>query len=189
MKWVCVFFCKKVDLSSTQGALCTVSVFLISHFTYLGGEYAPNAPPAYGPADLRQICRIRRTRSVYDQSEISFWIFYERCHDNQFLLVFRQLVVQPGGLRLGFALPCIQSLWFSYRNRGYIFTWEVTLYSSHECAAVILKRICCVRSYRTSAVPPPPLGLVFAVRVEVLKIISCVFKGFLFYYRCTVNGQ
>jgi len=31
-----VFFCKKVDLSSTQGALCTVSVFFILHFTYLG---------------------------------------------------------------------------------------------------------------------------------------------------------
>ena len=42
-----VFFCKKVDLSSTQGALCTVSVFFILHFTYLGGgvgAYAPNAP-------------------------------------------------------------------------------------------------------------------------------------------------
>jgi len=29
-KWV--FFCKKVDLSSTQGALCTVSVFIL-HLT------------------------------------------------------------------------------------------------------------------------------------------------------------
>ena len=38
-------FCTKVDLSSTQGALCTVSVFFILHFTYLGGAYAPNAPP------------------------------------------------------------------------------------------------------------------------------------------------
>jgi len=48
VKWG-VFFGKKVDLSSTQGALCTVSVFFILHFTYLGGAYAPNAPPAYGP--------------------------------------------------------------------------------------------------------------------------------------------
>ena len=32
-------FCKKVDLSSTQGALCTVSVFLILHFAYLGGGW------------------------------------------------------------------------------------------------------------------------------------------------------
>jgi len=40
-------FCKKVDFSSTQGALCTVSVFFILHFTYLGSAYAPNAPPAY----------------------------------------------------------------------------------------------------------------------------------------------
>jgi len=30
------FFCKKVDLSSMQGALCTVSVFFILHFTYMG---------------------------------------------------------------------------------------------------------------------------------------------------------
>ena len=40
-----VFFVKKVDLSSTQGALCTVSVFFILHFTYLGDAYAPNARP------------------------------------------------------------------------------------------------------------------------------------------------
>jgi len=41
------FFCKKVDFSSTQGALSTVSVFFILHFTYLGGGHP--APPAYGP--------------------------------------------------------------------------------------------------------------------------------------------
>jgi len=36
-KWkMGVFFCKKVDLSSPQGAICTVSVFFILHFTYLG---------------------------------------------------------------------------------------------------------------------------------------------------------
>ena len=47
-----VLFCKKVDLSSTQGGLCTVSVFFILHFIHLGGAYAPNAPPpAYGPED------------------------------------------------------------------------------------------------------------------------------------------
>jgi len=28
-----------------QGALCTVSVFFILHFTYLGGAYTPSAPP------------------------------------------------------------------------------------------------------------------------------------------------
>jgi len=36
-------FCKKVDLSSTQGALCTVSVFFILHFTYLGVRMHPPA--------------------------------------------------------------------------------------------------------------------------------------------------
>ena len=35
-KWG-VFFCKKVDLSSTQGALCTVSVFFYFTF-YLFGK-------------------------------------------------------------------------------------------------------------------------------------------------------
>jgi len=53
-KWKMAFFVKKVDLSSTQGALCTVSVFLfyfILYLTYLGGgAYTPNAPlPVYGP--------------------------------------------------------------------------------------------------------------------------------------------
>jgi len=45
-----VFFCKKVDLSSTQGALCTVSVFFLFYILLIrgGGAYAPN-PPAYGP--------------------------------------------------------------------------------------------------------------------------------------------
>jgi len=51
-KWGC--FVKKVDLSSTHGALCTVSVFFILHFTnffFGGGAYAPNAPPAHGPGE------------------------------------------------------------------------------------------------------------------------------------------
>jgi len=48
-KWG-VVFCKKVDLSSTQGALCTVSVFFYFTFYLFGGAYAPYAPPAYGPA-------------------------------------------------------------------------------------------------------------------------------------------
>jgi len=48
-KWG-VFFCRiKVDLSSTQDALFTVSLFFkfYIYFAYLGGAYAP--PPAYGP--------------------------------------------------------------------------------------------------------------------------------------------
>ena len=44
----------KMDLSSTQGALCTVSVFFILHFTYLEGAYAPNAPPPL-PTGLERI--------------------------------------------------------------------------------------------------------------------------------------
>ena len=39
-----VFFVKKVDLTSTQDALRTVSVFFIIHFTYLGGAH-PTHPP------------------------------------------------------------------------------------------------------------------------------------------------
>jgi len=56
-------FCKKVDLSSTQGALCTVSVFfLFLHFTYLRGGGCvrtkrtphPASGPGFGaaPANL-----------------------------------------------------------------------------------------------------------------------------------------
>ena len=53
MKWG-VFFCKIVDLFSTQGALCTVSVFLFYILLIWGrGAYAPNALPAYGPVDRR----------------------------------------------------------------------------------------------------------------------------------------
>jgi len=39
--------CKKVDLSSTQGALCTVSVFFSLHFTYSGEGVRthPTHPP------------------------------------------------------------------------------------------------------------------------------------------------
>ena len=37
--------CEKEDHSSTQGALCTVSVFFL-HFTYLG---VCTHPPDYGP--------------------------------------------------------------------------------------------------------------------------------------------
>jgi len=37
-KWKMVFFVKKVDLSSTQGTLCTLSVFFILHFTYFFGR-------------------------------------------------------------------------------------------------------------------------------------------------------
>ena len=55
MKWGCFLktvenggvFCKNVDLSSTQGALCTVSIsiFYFAFYLFGGGAYAPNAPP------------------------------------------------------------------------------------------------------------------------------------------------
>jgi len=45
-KWkMGALFVKKVDLSSTQGALCTVSIFFILHFTYLGVRTHPTHPP------------------------------------------------------------------------------------------------------------------------------------------------
>jgi len=45
-----VFFVKKVDLSSTQGALCTVSVFFyFTFYLFWGGCTHPTHPPAYGP--------------------------------------------------------------------------------------------------------------------------------------------
>ena len=44
--WTCFFV--KVDLSSKQDALCTVSVFFILRFTYLGGVSThPTHAPAY----------------------------------------------------------------------------------------------------------------------------------------------
>jgi len=64
MKWGWVFFCKKVDLSSTQGALCTVSVFFILHFTYLGFQRTP----AYGPA------RVAMRMHKADTSYLGKWI-------------------------------------------------------------------------------------------------------------------
>ena len=47
-------FCKKVDLSSTQGPLCTVSVFLF-YILLIWGGCVPNAPPL--PTGLHgQLC-------------------------------------------------------------------------------------------------------------------------------------
>ena len=37
-------FGKKVDFSSMRGALCTVSVFFILHFAYLGPQRSPPVP-------------------------------------------------------------------------------------------------------------------------------------------------
>ena len=49
-KWG-VFFCKKVDLSSTQGALCTVQYqyFLFYILLIWGCVRTQRTPPAYGP--------------------------------------------------------------------------------------------------------------------------------------------
>jgi len=41
-----------VNLSSTQCALCTVSVFFVLHFTYFGVRTYPKHPPACGPDSL-----------------------------------------------------------------------------------------------------------------------------------------
>ena len=56
-------FCKKVDLSSTQGALCTVSVFFTLHFSYR----KVRTPLAYGhdishsaAAVVRNISRVAK---------------------------------------------------------------------------------------------------------------------------------
>jgi len=58
MKWGGVFFCKKVDLSSTQGALCTVGPISIFYFTFYlfggGCVRTQRTPPSYGP-DFEEI--------------------------------------------------------------------------------------------------------------------------------------
>jgi len=51
------FFVKKVDLSSTQGALCAVSVFFLFYILLIwgGGAYThPTKPPAYGPGAYKK---------------------------------------------------------------------------------------------------------------------------------------
>ena len=53
-------FCKKVHLSSTQGALCTVSVFfLFLHFTFYLFGAGGAAPPASGPDLLQRSAHVR----------------------------------------------------------------------------------------------------------------------------------
>jgi len=48
-----VFLVKKVDFSSTRGAVCTVSVFFyFTFYLFGGGACAPNAPPC------RQACLV-----------------------------------------------------------------------------------------------------------------------------------
>jgi len=72
-------FVKKVDLSSTQGALCTVSVFFILHFTYLGrGECVrtQRTPAAYGPVNgpfsgTTQVSRYQKGKTSLDFTEES----------------------------------------------------------------------------------------------------------------------
>ena len=39
------FFLEKVDLFSTQGALCTVSVFFLFYILLIWGAYTPNEHP------------------------------------------------------------------------------------------------------------------------------------------------
>ena len=51
-KWQ-VFFCIKVDVSSTQGALCTVSVFFILHFAYRVVRTHPMHPLPTGLQSMR----------------------------------------------------------------------------------------------------------------------------------------
>jgi len=63
-KWKMGVFCKKVGLSSTQGALCTVSVFFILHFTYWGVR-TQRTPPAYGPANRPPTVASIVNRPVY----------------------------------------------------------------------------------------------------------------------------
>ena len=64
-----MFFVKKSGLFLKQGALCTVSVFLIFNFTYLGVLTHPMDPPAYGFAlgvnSIRKILKANQHRTVF----------------------------------------------------------------------------------------------------------------------------
>jgi len=62
-KWKIGFFVKKVDLSSKQGALCTLSVFFNFTFYLFGGVCTHlTHPPAYGPVTEPQKSTIRILR-------------------------------------------------------------------------------------------------------------------------------
>jgi len=81
MKWGRCFFCKKVknggvfvkqwkmggykkvDLSSMQGASCTVLVFIILHFTYLGVHTHPTHPLPTG-LDRAKLCIVSSSRPL-----------------------------------------------------------------------------------------------------------------------------
>jgi len=57
-----VLFCKKSE--SFVNAGCIMYIISIFYFTfYLSGGYAPNAPPAYGPADAQ--CCHRTNLYIY----------------------------------------------------------------------------------------------------------------------------
>jgi len=85
-------FCKKVDLSSTQGALCRVSVFLILHFTYLGVRMHPAPPPL--PTGLQSA-----SSSSLSSTDFSVYVkHYKRIHRST-----RQ--------RLHYRLRCRRSMW------------------------------------------------------------------------------
>jgi len=59
-KWKMGVFCNKVDLSSTQDALCTVSVFFYFFYFIL-----QRTPTAYGPVSLLALGAIFAA-SLYD---------------------------------------------------------------------------------------------------------------------------
>ena len=46
-------FCKKWTFPQSRVHYVQYQYFFILHFTYLGGAYAPNVPPTYGPAVVR----------------------------------------------------------------------------------------------------------------------------------------
>ena len=66
-KWG-VFLVKKVDFSSTQGALCTVSVVFILHSAYLGPQRTPPVPMGLSSKRSlysRTIHHIQKTPTFY----------------------------------------------------------------------------------------------------------------------------
>ena len=56
-----------MDLSSRQGALCTVSVFLVLHFIYLWGCVRNAPPPGYGPVYTLHWCMMTALASGMQQ--------------------------------------------------------------------------------------------------------------------------
>ena len=130
-----------MDLSSTQGALCTVSVFFILHFTYFGGvAYAANAPPAYGPDRLCQltekwaVIELHRSFSITSYRQLQQFVDRSVIHGHDCPVVSRDRLKWQQRLRK-IALRCSLISHCERKNR----CSEMTPATPHKSDNVVLR--------------------------------------------------